>query len=52
MWGSRAVVVSSRERAMTVGISSPVGAVDSSRPNMKIKASAVVVIALVPSALC
>ena len=36
MWGSRAVVVSSKERAMTVGTSSPMGAVDSSRPNVKI----------------
>jgi hypothetical protein len=36
MWGGWAVVMSSRERAMTVGTSSPMGAVDSSRPNVKI----------------
>ena len=52
MWGSRAVVVSSRERAVIVGTSSPVGAVDSRRPNVKIQTGAAVVIALVPSALC
>jgi len=44
--------MSSREGAMTVGTFSPVGAVDSSRPNVKIKASAAVVAALVPSAFC
>ncbi len=44
--------MSSRERAMIVSTSSPVGTVDSSRPNMKIKASAAVVAALIPSALC
>jgi len=52
MWGYRAVVVSSRERAVAVSTSSPVGAVDSSRPDVKIKASAAVVAALVPGALC
>lgn len=51
-WGSRAVVVSSRERAVTVGTFGLVGAVDSSRSNVKIEASAAVVAALVPSALC
>ncbi len=51
-WGSWAVVMSSRERAMTVGTFGLVGAVDSSRSNMKIEVSAAVVAALVPSALC
>jgi hypothetical protein len=37
---------------VTVGTSSPMGAVDSSRPNVKIQTSAAVVTALVPSALC
>ena len=52
MWGSRAVVVSSRERAVTVGTSGPMGAVDSSGPNVKIQAGAAVVAVLVPGALC
>jgi hypothetical protein len=45
------VVMSSRERAMIVSTSSFIGVVDSSKPNMKIKASTIVIIALVPSAL-
>ena len=44
--------MSSKERGITVGTSSPVGAVDPSRPNVKIKASAAVVAALVLIALC
>jgi hypothetical protein len=43
--------VSSRERAIIVSISSPIGIVDSSRPNVEIKTSAIVIIALVPSIL-
>ena len=44
--------MSSREGAMTVGTSGPMGAVDSSGPNVKIQAGAAVVAALVPGALC
>ena len=46
------MVVSSRERGITVGTSSPISAVNPSRPNVKIKANAAVVAALVPIALC
>ena len=44
--------MSSRGRAMTVSTFSLVGAVDSSGSNVKIKSSATVVAALVPSTLC
>ena len=44
--------MSSREGTVTVGTFSPMGAVDSSKPNVKIYTSATVVTALVPSALC
>jgi hypothetical protein len=37
---------------MIVSISSPIGIVDSSRPNIEIKISTIVIIALVPSVLC
>jgi hypothetical protein len=46
------VVVSSGERAVTVGTFGLVGAVNSGRSNVKIETSAAVVAALVPSALC
>ena len=44
--------MSSREKAVIVGTSSPIGVVDSRRPNVKIQMGAAVVIVLVPSALC
>jgi hypothetical protein len=43
--------MSSRERAITVSTFSLIGIVNSSRSNIKIEASAIVVIALVPSIL-